>query len=904
MIYSVSNATQLQAALSKAVGNDRIELSSGHYGNLNISDKRYLADVVIAAKDPAAPPRFGSVFVVNSKNITLDGLDVDFKPNTSTLEWSSAVAINDSHGISLINSSVTGGDSVAGISPNAPTSALGTKGILGYPIGHGVTANRCTDIKFENNDVSHFSAGIRVGKVNGLDVSGNEIFDVRKVPLSGGELSNVLVEGNHFHSIKPWKFGPSGDHGDHVHFWTNTTQVGPSTNITIRDNFLAQGDGTSVLGIYLDDDLNNKGFRNVVIEDNVIHNGDLQGMLMEDVVGLKIRNNTMLQSSGDASDAPLIHLAAGTRDVVIDKNILAGIFGPQLANRTGNNIAILDNVTVQTHNPQAANYAGKLFVNPFADNPSLDDLKAKAGAMIIGYGADATQQDGSTPYIEERHGDGLDLSTHRFEVMNEAGSSANVVWDFGDRTPTVAVAGDEVDHTYAKPGTYVAKATVTSGGEVKVLHKVVEVASPLVLEAAFTSGLRDTSDEPLAVTTLGSVRLDPSSMGNSVRLVNDRSSVKFKSTSDMMNNEEFSISLAFKKDAGMEGRGGRVLYFAGTAALDVTADGFGFGAQTSTGQKFGMSGNYLGIRDRDWHQMTYTFSQEDGRAVMYLDGKEVDRVEGLKGSQYTVFSHDLHLGNPYGPTLRGLVDNLLFVRGALTPDQVRDHYGDFQRGVLTNFRPSPGTEVPDSGGGATPGPTPTPDPEDTPTDTWDGFVLDVADPSTAGYLRGAKVIATPEGQVLRFEGDGDSVHLGRLTEFEASDRIAFSVDYAKSDDDGEAARLVWNHTKLGLTLEDDGLIVEVRTLDRGIRAFDLGNLGLDDADNHNVTVMLDDKVDRLQVLVDDRVVLDERATNFEVNGGYEWGWMLGTPWDRHFDGDVSGFRVTDRFAFAAADGVV
>lgn len=894
--FSVVNASQLKDALSKAAGGDRIELSGGDYGDLLISKRTPAAEVTIAAKDPETPPRFSSVLVVDSKNLTFDGLDIKLTPTKDTVEWSSAFRVDGSSNIALVDSTVTGGDSVAGIDPNAPAGSQGSKGILGYPIGNGLMINWSSDIRIEGNDISNFTSGIRVGKVDGLEVRDNEISDVRKVPLGGGEVSNVVVADNHFHSIKPWKFGPDGDHGDHIHFYTSTKQAGPSSNITISGNFLAEGEGTSVLGIYLDDNANHKGFRNVVIEDNVIHNGDMQGMRMEDVVGLQIRSNTMLQSSGSLFDAPIIYLAEGTRDVVIDKNIISGIAGPALSNVTANGISILDNVTVQTHVPQAANYVGRLFVNAHTDNPTLADLTAKAGSMVAGYGAEATQQDGLAPHIVERHGDGLDLSSHDFAIVGSIGASlaktaapTKVVWDFGDGS--AAAAGVELIHTYARPGTYVATATVTSGREVQVLQKVVEVASPIALEASFNGGIKDTSDAPHAAKTVGTVRLEPSAMGSSVRLVGDRATVGFKSAADMQNNDEFSVSLGYKKDAGAEGLGGRLFYFGSLGTLDVTGDGLSFRGSTSKGEPVMLSATKLGLRDQDWHQVTFTFSKEDGSAILYLDGREVDRVDGLKGSQPTLNGHDFQLGNPYGPNLKGLLDNLSFVRAALTPDQVEDHHSNFEKGAVTDFRSPPGTKV------VTPNEEPTPERGGMFDESWHGFVLDVTDPAMAKFLRGATATPTADGVKVRFDGDGDCIHIGRRSEYEASDQIGFSVNFSREEGATGTERLVWNHGKLGLTLKDGGLVMEVRGADGKLKAFNFRDLGLDDIDSHNVTVMLDDRADRLQVVVDDRVILDKRGIDFEVNSGQEWGWMLGTPWDRHFNGDITDFRLGDRFAF-------
>lgn len=53
------------------------------------------------------------------------------------------------------------------------------------------------------------------------------------------------------------------------------------------------------------------------------------------------------------------------------------------------------------------------------------------------------------------------------------------------------------------------------------------------------------------------------------------------------------------------------------------------------------------------------------------------------------------------------------------------------------------------------------------------------------------------------------------------------------------------------------------------------------------------------MLVNDRLLLDEQETDFHIvgAGGREWGWSLGTAWNRFFDGDIHDFRLGDRFEF-------
>ena len=70
-------------------------------------------------------------------------------------------------------------------------------------------------------------------------------------------------------------------------------------------------------------------------------------------------------------------------------------------------------------------------------------------------------------------------------------------------------------------------------------------------------------------------------------------------------------------------------------------------------------------------------------------------------------------------------------------------------------------------------------------------------------------------------------------------------------------------------------------------------------DGHTATVLVDAETDRLQVVVDDVLVLDEQGTDFDFvgAGGNEWGWSLGTAWNRWFEGEVHEFQVSDDFDF-------
>lgn len=183
-------------------------------------------------------------------------------------------------------------------------------------------------------------------------------------------------------------------------------------------------------------------------------------------------------------------------------------------------------------------------------------------------------------------------------------------------------------------------------------------------------------------------------------------------------------------------------------------------------------------------------------------------------------------------------------------------------------------------------------------DVFDDFVLDIStglNSDQVSKVEGdARVAFDGSDYAIVFDGEGGSVNLGRLTEFEQSEQIAFTIEFARNEADGSEQRLVWNHKKLGLSLKEDGLIVKV-----GAESFRVDDLGLNDVDTHRISVLLDQDSDRLQVLVDDKLVFDETETDLDFvgGGGHEWGWKIGTPWSRYVDGVVTDFRIDDDVAF-------
>jgi len=123
-------------------------------------------------------------------------------------------------------------------------------------------------------------------------------------------------------------------------------------------------------------------------------------------------------------------------------------------------------------------------------------------------------------------------------------------------------------------------------------------------------------------------------------------------------------------------------------------------------------------------------------------------------------------------------------------------------------------------------------------------------------------------------------NIGTLDSISDSEQVYLSVDVTRDGDTG-GERLVWNHSNFGLKVTNKGhLVVKVDNNDGGFHnGFKIKNAGLNDGQTHEVTLMVDQDADQLQVLIDGNVVLDETDTDFDFVGGRERDWYVGDSVD-------------------------
>ena len=315
--YLVANAKELQTALSKASGGDVISLKSGDYGQFDFTGLNFSSQVVIRSADGKQGATFDKITVENCSNLRIDSVHVDYPSNSGQ----SAVHILDSSRISFVNSEVNGkvdGDYTgpfAGIYVTGDTSGL----------------------VIANNDLHHVHRGMVFYGGRDLTVSGNTVDYIGEDAFNFGNIKGGLIENN----VGPTHFFPaSGAHSDFMQF------AGSGSGLVIRGNVMLLEDQFNMQGIFL----NNGTFNDVLIEQNLIYTGMMNGIYVSSGAGVVVKNNTLINAPGYASDATIIRLLEGG---VVQDNIFT--------NKTGGTKG--SNTIVQYLDPKGDNYIGDLFSN-------------------------------------------------------------------------------------------------------------------------------------------------------------------------------------------------------------------------------------------------------------------------------------------------------------------------------------------------------------------------------------------------------------------------------------------------------------------------------------------------------------------------------------------------------------
>jgi hypothetical protein len=309
--YRVDNQSELNSAIQKARGGDSILLSAGRYGKLELDSDltsmkhvKFGSSVTIASADTSRPAVVGALNIDGAANVSLSGLKFDHVGGGG-----SSFRISDSSGVSVKRSVFDGQD-----------------GRDGYGTGHGLKVSNSSGIVVEDNTSFNFANGFTFLNVDNLVMRNN---DVSRMGADGARFAGVngaKILDNTFHDqdSSPWL-----RHKDAIQFWTSDRE-GPSRNVVISGNDFSNAEVAQT--IFMGNDLARrdptKGYRDILIEDNVIRGGHSHGISIEHVNGAVIRDNLLERERGVPDKpiyTPIINVGDKSVNVTIVGNEVSSV---------------------------------------------------------------------------------------------------------------------------------------------------------------------------------------------------------------------------------------------------------------------------------------------------------------------------------------------------------------------------------------------------------------------------------------------------------------------------------------------------------------------------------------------------------------------------------------------------
>jgi nitrous oxidase accessory protein NosD len=322
----------LEKALLVAVGGDLIKLSGPQQYSLAINAKTFAPPVTIESLDFERHATLTNVVINQSDGIVIKNVNIKslgkFESTTRHI-----VTIIHSRGITISNSDLTGSASQY-LTPLNQKVAQG-ENLMIIRWSNGITIDAC--------DISGFYQGIALLESTNVKIRGNQFHAMQGDGIRMGGVQRIEISDNNMHDFLG--SDQAVNHSDMIQLWSTNARL-VSRDITVRRNRLVSGDGPATQSIFLRNEKADKSplsgelmYANIIIEDNLIHNGHSNGIYVGQTNGVAISHNTLLPNSrsymGSAGKlknyVPTIKVASASTRVEISKNVAIKITAPASA---------------------------------------------------------------------------------------------------------------------------------------------------------------------------------------------------------------------------------------------------------------------------------------------------------------------------------------------------------------------------------------------------------------------------------------------------------------------------------------------------------------------------------------------------------------------------------------------
>lgn len=668
----VHNSQELSAAINK--------LSDGAGGTIEVvnageaySISKYRAgtdagEIRVVAADPEDRPVFEQVKLVQGQNIVFSGMSFDSVGSTlegkdlqilkcKDITFENSTFFNASHGF------YTGKDDGAELG--------GSLGLVRDSSG----------FVFSGNQVSNYYQGLAV-----IDSIGTVVVDNTFLKMTGDGLrlsgvQDTLIEGNLFADFNGST--QNVNHSDMIQVWSAPYNKLNTENLTIRGNVFNSSDGMATQTIFIKNETYSETdvkYKNITVEDNTIYNGHVHGVAIADSSGVVVANNTLLwnqdatmqstPTSEPVTSAPAIRLY-DVENGIVTSNIAGNIYAP------GNIVS--NNALLNFNNVASENYVGNNFVNVVNANPiDIRDMRLLADSPWNGrFGSSDTQSTNMSGEVTAVMSQNLEAGTAgriSYDASQSFGSDgmlssemAEFTWTFSDGA---VLQGMHVSHDFQNSGTQTVTLTIATDHGTSSVTRTTEIADDLLVSIDFDGDVSDSSSYASELTEIG-VHDNVSGISGKGLHLNGYNKVQIdRENVHIQNMASFTVDMSLKRDAG--GDAGTFLHMHKALRAEVTDDGaVRFTLSTTDGSFTATTASGLVIDDI-WHDISLTFGEASGGLRIYVDGAVVAEAEATGVMAPSGVNYDLVIGNSWGGSLQGAIDNFMIHRSV-------EEFGSFDK---------------------------------------------------------------------------------------------------------------------------------------------------------------------------------------------------------------------------------
>jgi Right handed beta helix region len=373
----VEDPQGLAQAVDSATHGDVIQLSGNGPYEIQIKGRKFSPALTIQSATAGQLAVVSKVLISETEGVTIQTLNISAVfPTVNEVEHT--VKILKSADVTISDCIIAGAAKEYLTKENKKTAQASHLMLIRWSQG----------VSIENNTISGFFQGIGILESTRLKISHNDISSMQGDGIRMGGVENLEISENRIHDFLG--SDQTLNHSDMIQLWSTNAKI-VSSDIKIVRNRLLSGDGTATQAIFLrneqaDSNLTavDRYYSNILISDNLIHNGHLHGITVGESNGLTISNNTLLPNSlsvmGDGANRrtmlPTIRVAKTSTDVRVLQNVTSGIDAPLTATIEENYILAAE-VFLRTADLQQQ-FTGNSFDGVLAD----ESFKVRIGSTL------------------------------------------------------------------------------------------------------------------------------------------------------------------------------------------------------------------------------------------------------------------------------------------------------------------------------------------------------------------------------------------------------------------------------------------------------------------------------------------------------------------------------------------